>query len=120
MGRYYNGDIEGKFWFGIQASNSASRFSASAECEPSFIEYYFDEDHLKEVQDELSEIENNLGENMQIISNFFLNKEMYNDEELVQAGISSSMLEDYADYLLGRKIEKCIIDEGQCQFQAEL
>jgi len=26
MGRYYNGDIEGKFWFGIQDSNDASFF----------------------------------------------------------------------------------------------
>ena len=26
MGRYYTGDIEGKFWFGIQSSNSADRF----------------------------------------------------------------------------------------------
>lgn len=23
MGRYYNGDIEGKFWFGVQSSNDA-------------------------------------------------------------------------------------------------
>jgi len=120
MGRYYNGDIEGKFWFGIQSSNSATRFSAAAECEPSFIEYYFDEDHLKEVQDELDAIENNLGENMQIIINFFLNKETYNNEELDKAGISSSMLEEYADYTLGKKIEKCIIEHGHCQFQAEL
>ena len=26
MGRYYNGDIEGKFWFGVQSSDDADFF----------------------------------------------------------------------------------------------
>ena len=26
MGRYYNGDINGKFWFAVQNSNCADRF----------------------------------------------------------------------------------------------
>lgn len=120
MGRYFSGDIEGKFWFGIQASNAATRFSESAECEQSHIDYYFEEDHLQEVQDELKVIEDSLGENLQKIEDFFSGKEAYRDEELRGIGITDTMLGDYADYKLGKKIEKCIIEQGQCQFEAEL
>jgi hypothetical protein len=38
MGRYYEGDIEGKFWFGCQASDDGEFFGAK-EQEPPFIEY---------------------------------------------------------------------------------
>jgi len=31
MGRYYTGDIVGKFWFAIQSSDDASHFGASPE-----------------------------------------------------------------------------------------
>jgi hypothetical protein len=37
MGRYYTGDIVGKFWFAIQSSDDASHFGASPE---QFYEYY--------------------------------------------------------------------------------
>ena len=46
MGRYYDGDIEGKFWFAVQSSNAPERFGAQ-EFEPSHINYYFDEEQLK-------------------------------------------------------------------------
>lgn len=120
MGRYFFGDIEGKFWFGIQSSDAATRFSASAECEQSHIDYYFDEDHLQEVQDELKSIEDSLGDNLQKIEDFFSGKDSYRDEELSKIGITNRMLGDYADYKLGKKIEQCIIEQGQCQFEAEL
>ena len=29
MGRYYTGDIEGKFWFGVQSSDDANHFGGS-------------------------------------------------------------------------------------------
>jgi hypothetical protein len=32
MGRFYNGDINGKFWYGIQASNDALHFGANEFC----------------------------------------------------------------------------------------
>jgi len=120
MGRYYNGDIEGKFWFGVQSSDAASRFSASAECEASFIEYYFNEDHLQEVKDELQRIEEILGENLQKIKQYFSEREWYDDSEMHEAGITDNMLSEYADYKLGKKIEECIEREGQCQFYAEI
>ena len=120
MGRYYNGDIEGKFWFGVQSSDAASRFSADAECEPSNIEYYFDDDHMKEVKEELQRIEQILGENLQKIEEFFAEKNGYADSELADAGITNKMLSEYADYKLGKQIEECIEREGQCQFYAEI
>ena len=120
MGRYFFGDIEGKFWFGLQPSDAATRFSADAECERSSISYYFDEENLEEVQDELKSIEDSLGENLQKIEDFFSGKDSYRDEQLREIGITGSMLGDYADYKLGKKIEQCIIEQGQCQFEAEL
>jgi hypothetical protein len=38
MGRYYEGDIEGKFWFGCQSSDDGEFFGAVQE-EPQFVEY---------------------------------------------------------------------------------
>lgn len=119
MGRYYSGDIEGKFWFALQSSDAASRFGG-IESEPQFIQYYFDEDHLEEVQNELKSIEDRLGDKMAIIDKFFEDNMGYNDEMLGKAGISKAELIDYADYGLGKKIEQCIIDNGSCQFDAEL
>lgn len=119
MGRYYSGDIEGKFWFGLQSSDAASRFGG-IESEPQFIQYYFDEDHLEEVQNELKSIEDRLGDKMAIIDKFFEDNMGYNDEMLDKAGISKAELSDYADYGLGKKIEKHIIDFGTCSFDAEL
>jgi hypothetical protein len=120
MGRYYYGDIEGKFWFAVQSSDAASRFSKSAECEPSSIDYWFDEDNLNEVQKELKNIEDKLGDSLEKFNKFFESIEGYNSHMLIEAGLPVNMLEDYADYLLGKKIEKCIVDTGQCSFNAEL
>ena len=120
MGRYYSGDIDGKFWFAVQSSAAPSRFSKSAECEPSCIEYFFDEDHLSEVQKELKRIEDLLGDYLEKFDKFFEDPRGYSDVMLTEAGLPVSMLSDYADYGLGKKIEKCIIDQGQCSFSAEL
>jgi len=125
MGRYYNGDINGKFWFGIQSSDAPSRFSASAECEQSYIEYYFDESHIEEVKEELQNIAEVLGENIEKIDNFFVKLRAdgrigYSDEDLAKEGITDELLSEYADYKLGKQIEECIEREGQCQFSAEI
>ena len=41
MGRYYDGDIEGKFWFGIQSSADGEFFGATPDY--SFIDYVADD-----------------------------------------------------------------------------
>jgi hypothetical protein len=40
MGRYYNGTISGKFWFGIQDSHDASNFKQSLILPKPYYEYY--------------------------------------------------------------------------------
>lgn len=119
MGRYYSGDISGKFWFALQSSTAASRFGVDYT-EPNYVNYYFDEEHLDDVQEELKRIEDKLGDKLQIIDKLLQDNHLYSDEKLEKAGISRAELSDYADYGLGKQIEKCIIDFGRCSFEAEL
>ena len=120
MGRYYDGDITGKFWFAVQPSNAPTRFSKRAQLEPSYIEYWFDEEHLDDVQKELRSIEKKMGNKMEKFDEFFSKSVGYNDDMLKEAGLPLSMLSEYADYQLGKQIEQCIINTGQCSFSAEL
>lgn len=124
MGRYYYGDIEGKFWFAVQSSDSADRFGVVGS-EPQYLEYWFQEDDLEQVQKELKRIETQFGEDFKKIQEFFEGKESYKDEELAEyLGTSEAfvkqILKEYADYELGKKIEQSIIENGQCSFTAEL
>ena len=119
MGRYYSGDIEGKFWFALQSSNAASRFGGE-ESEPSSIDYYFDENQLEEVEAEIKNIEDSLGNKIQILENFFKENNGYTDVSINKLGVSMDELREYADLKLGIKIRDCIKESGQCSFQAEL
>jgi hypothetical protein len=119
MGRYYSGDIEGKFWFAVQSSVAADRFGVSHN-EPSFVEYYYTEDDLEGVEEELRNIEGNLGDKLQTIIDFFEKTDWYKDEDLEAIGISREDLSEYADYTLGVKIRDCIKENGDCSFDAEL
>jgi NAD-specific glutamate dehydrogenase len=124
MGRYYNGDINGKFWFGVQNSDCADRFGVVG-VQPETLYYYFDESDLQGVQDELKEIEKKLGDYLKQLNDFFAKNNGYNDTKLAkELGVSelkvSKILSDYADYELGKEIEKSIIEKGQCEFYAEM
>ena len=52
MGRYYNGDIEGKFMFAVQSSHAADRFGCTGF--NNYVTYYFDESHLDTIYEELA------------------------------------------------------------------
>lgn len=119
MGRYYNGDIEGKFWFAVQSSVAADRFGVSHN-EPSYVEYYYSEDDLEGVEEELKNIEENLGDKLQVLTDFFSKVDAYNYEDLEDIGITRADLSEYADYTLGVKIRDCIKENGECSFEAEL
>ena len=125
MGRYYNGDIDGKFWFGVQSSDDASFFGGE-EIEPNYIEYRFDkEDDMEKVKLGLTECEKEMGENYQKLEDFFNTHEMYSDTELSEkTGIPmdtvSHYLTWYARYKLGKKIHDHLDEHGSCEFQAEL
>ena len=119
MGRYYSGDINGKFWFAVQSSNAADRFG-SIGYTPPYLEYYYDEDHTGDIKKELENIEEILGEQLALMENFFSEARGYNDEMLEEAGIDPYLLSEYADYLLGKKILQCVEEHGICEFTAEL
>lgn len=122
MGRFYNGDIEGKFWFGIQSSDDAS-FFGGIEREPNYLEYYFDKDDLPQVKKGLKQCKAQLGEDLKKLDAFFKKHNAYRDEMIAEeTGIEDvrDKLEWYARYRLGNKIKKRLEEAGYCEFQAEL
>jgi len=119
MGRYYSGDIEGKFWFGVQSSVAADRFG-STHNESNFVTYDYYEDDLEAVEAEIKNIEDALGDKLKVIENFFEGVDGYTDEMLTKEGITSEELSEYADLGLGIKIRDCIKENGDCHFEAEL
>jgi len=119
MGRYYSGDIEGKFWFAVQSSNAADRFGVIGQ-EPNYLEYYFNEDELEGVEAEILNIETGLGDKLQVLKDFFGGVNGYNNEMLEKAGITEHEVSEYADLLLGIKIRDCINANTECVFTAEL
>jgi hypothetical protein len=119
MGRYYQGDINGKFWFALQPSDAPSRFGGE-ETEPNYINYYFNEDHLEEVENEIEAIEESLGDKKKIIEDFMKDKGGYSDADLLALGITEKEMRDYADLGLGIQIRDCVLENGDCNFEAEL
>lgn len=119
MGRYYSGDIRGKFWFGLQSSTAADRFGVSHN-EPNYVEYYYEEEDLEEVVAEIKRIEEKLGEAKEKIDKFFTENNGWSSKMLEKAGITEAELSEYADLELGIKIRDCIVDNGDCRFDAEL
>ena len=129
MGRYYDGDIEGKFWFGVQSSDDAEFFGAK-EREPMFVEYGVED--MAEVDRGLDMCILNLGANKERLDKFFDSCEHgYNDEMLIKyykdkvkltidEGFVRKMLIWYARLELGEKIKKCMVEKGFCEFRAEL
>ena len=119
MGRYYSGDIDGKFWFGVQSSNAADRFGVIGD-EPAYLNYYFSDEDLETVEEEIKAIEESLGDKKKILDDFFASVTGYNDSDIEALGVSKDDLVDYADLGLGIKIRDCIKEHGQCSFDAEL
>ncbi len=122
MGRYYYGDVEGKFAFAIQSSCAADRFGVKGTA-PNYIEYYFDTENLDDIKSELQSIEKTFGKNKNAILSYYdLKPDMTLYKYLNKAGITipENNLENYYDYILGREILECILEKGDCSFTAEL
>jgi hypothetical protein len=120
MGRYYSGDIEGKFWFAVQSSAVAGDRFGCVESHPEVIDYYADEDHLPTINQELKNIEDKMGDQLAKYDEFFNKNNGYNNQMLTDAGLDVKLLEDYADYGFGVKLRDCIIEQGSCSFTAEI
>jgi hypothetical protein len=128
MGRYYSGDIEGKFVFAAQSSAAADRFGVAGRT-PSYLEYYYDETNLEDLETELKLIEAEMGEHGEYLKVYY---DLYgsNDnvqirfEEYLKKGdkkpLNEEQLLEFFDYRIGKKIQECIKEQGDCSFTAEL
>ena len=125
MGRYYRGDINGKFWFAIQDSDDADFFGSKGE-PPNTLEYYFDEEEHKESI--ISGIEFcvlQLGDFKEKIDAYFEEHNGYKPLVLAEhLKVSEERLTEllmwYARLQLGNEILDCVNEQGDCNFEAEL
>ena len=138
MGRYYWGDIEGKFAFGIQSSWDAAHFGGHEEVtyvwncgcvvedkEPTCdcvcdnklrteahqVTYTFDESDLPSIQEKLYQCKQFL-DTVGILTN---------QEEIdIVISASKDVVVIHYRYLLGKDILRCVEEKGYCNFQCEL
>lgn len=123
MGRYYQGDIKGKFWFAIQSSSDADHFGD--EGSPMELHYNFEKDHLKDIKKGIKECIKGLGKWKDKLDTFFINNEGYNDEMLwdqikLNKVNKVKILKLYARLGLGNEIKECVEKKGSCSFSAEI
>jgi hypothetical protein len=132
MGRYYQGDIEGKFWFGVQSSDDANYFGGSEielqdeeTDEVMELEYFFAKEDLESINEGVQTCITDLGEFKPKLDEVFSSSNSYNPVELArQLGVGQNkyrdLMESYARLHLGEKIKKCVEEKGECRFTAEL
>ena len=131
MGRYYQGDIEGKFWFGVQSSDDANHFGGSEielqddDGEIYELEYFFNKEDLESINEGIQTCITDLGEFKSKLDEVFSSSNGYNPDVLAkQLGVAeakySTIMDSYARLHLGNKIKKCVEDNGECRFTAEL
>ena len=124
MGRYYNGDIEGKFWFAVQNSDDASFFGGQ-ESEPNYINYDFDKSDMPSIKVGLEKCDRKLGDYKEKLDKFFEDNNGYNEEMIVKKFKITEekvkeLLQWYARRILGEKIKKCVEKNDYCHFEVEL
>ena len=120
MGRYYNGDIEGKFMFAVQPSNAGERFGA--EDVTSYIDYYVSRDKYDNIVKELNDIEKT-GAVKRVQDMFAKCEHGYNNKIMEENGVSKEDIAEYADWRLGGQIKEWFDDnpeEDGLSFTAEL
>lgn len=122
MGRFYFGDIEGKFWFAVQSSNDGEFFGAT-ECNTETVDYYVGD--IDKVEKGIESCLTVLKDKKEQLDEFFKDRNMYNNKELASYLDASKeevrdLLTWYARLQLGLKIQKCVEEHGSCSFTAEL
>ena len=122
MGRYYNGHVEGKFWFAIQSSNAPERFGAF-ERDSGYIDYAIDRESLPEIIEEIKSIESN--PKVQLLMKLCDESDTISITDAWQKenGVSREDLAEYADLTLGRKIRDFFESDSHndyCEIQADL
>lgn len=119
MGRYYNGDVDGKFMFAVQSSDAHKRFGAE-ELEPAYISYEISRDSYDDIVWELDSIDKG---SIERVSKMFEENEGYNDETEKQYNVTKEDLSEYADYRLGKQVKDFFDDNPDldyCCFEAEI
>ena len=107
MGRYYTGDIEGKFMFAVQGSDAGERFGAH-EIESNVIHYGLHREYYDDIVKELKSIEDTGA--VEKVQKMFEERLGWNDEIAEKYGVSHKNLEDYADYEMGKQIKQWFDD----------
>ena len=124
MGRYYAGDISGKFWFGIQDSDDASFFGGYVE-KPNYLNNEFYKEDLPDIKSGLKHCKEALKDYAKKIDKYMKReKGYYTHEQLgkeleVSESKLNSLLAWYARKELGEKILKQVKKTGECIFEAE-
>ena len=91
MGRYYQGDIEGKFWFGVQSSDDANNFGGSEielqddDGEIYELEYFFNKEDLESINEGIQTCITDLGEFRSKLDEVFSSSNGYNPDVLATA-----------------------------------
>lgn len=122
MGRYYYGDIEGKFGFGIQPSTAPEDFLGA---EPVRITYSWS--GKDEIKQRIDRIKQEMKHRYDQLELYFSKKSTYTNEELAEymhiteAELKDTLL-DYYNYKLGEKVYNYMVenDTDCCQIDAEL
>lgn len=120
MGRYYNGDVNGKFMFAVQGSDAHERFGAIEE-QSNYIDYVVYRDSYAEICAELDSIKHN--SSIEKVDKMFNEEGGYNDEIKKKFGVSEKDLSEYADYKIGMQLKEFFDDHpdvDECRFDAEL
>ena len=115
MGRHYNGDIEGKFWFGVQSSDAADRFGVEG-LQPNFLEYGFDTEQIPTIKEQLALIEKTI--NVKDYESYY--HDCNCNKTPVELNITEDGDKEFADYCLGKQILERLEEDGSCWFEAEL
>lgn len=146
MGRYYSGDIDGKFWFGVQDSDDAEFFGCEGEPvyddyddlseeepddgkAPYALAFRFEKEDLESIDEGIMVCLQELGEYKEKLDAFFneggkgysgYNTGMITEDFDCDEERAKRLVEYYARLELGVKIKKCVEETGQCCFDAEL
>ena len=115
MGRYYSGDINGKFWFGVQSSDAADRFGVTGT-QPEVLQYYFDTGNIPDIEEELNLLKEQLFP--------YFDRLIADPDDIKwvreESDSPDTIYSNFADYLLGKQILDCVKKQGYCEFEAEL
>jgi len=126
MGRYYDGDVEGKWWFGVQSSDTPERFGGYE----THIDYTICNDDT--FKSGIKLIKEDLGDKLEWLQQFFDENNGYNDAMLMEFMMKknprydkselSQDLENFADYEFAMQVKEYFDDTGNeyCHVNSEL